>query len=209
MFLKILRNITPPIFPRFLGFIISFFHKKLGYIFDGNSEIFEAAIVGVKKYGEWGVGQSTIFMSNRADIVVAIDSDQLWIEKLKNQVNASVRLDYVNVGPIGAWGRPLDYSKRSQFRVYLNQLFSYNIDYDLILIDGRFRVACFLTCLLNCKPSTKIIFDDYVDRPYYKIIEEFLKPTKVNNRQALFIIPPNLPIMEISIMLDKFEYVLD
>ena len=33
---------------------------------------------------------------------------------------------------------------------------------DCVLVDGRFRVCCFLTSLKNAEQGTRIIFDDYV-----------------------------------------------
>jgi hypothetical protein len=36
---------------------------------------------------------------------------------------------------------------------------------DLVLIDGRFRLACFLHPLLAAAPGTPILFDDYTNRP--------------------------------------------
>jgi hypothetical protein len=44
-----------------------------------------------------------------------------------------------------------------------------------VLVDGRFRVACVLESLLSLSPlsETKILLDDYVDRPEYAVVEEY------------------------------------
>ena len=44
-----------------------------------------------------------------------------------------------------------------------------------MLVDGRFRVACVLESLLSLSPlsETKILLDDYVDRPEYAVVEEY------------------------------------
>ena len=57
---------------------------------------------------------------------------------------------------------------------------------DLILIDGRFRVLCFLTSLKFSPKGTKILFDDYRDRQFYHIVEEFCPIIDRCGRQALF-----------------------
>jgi protein O-GlcNAc transferase len=35
---------------------------------------------------------------------------------------------------------------------------------DVVLIDGCFRVACFLACWANIQRPTTVIFDDYTER---------------------------------------------
>ena len=59
--------------------------------------------------------------------------------------------------------------------------------------------------------GTKIIFDDYNVRDHYHYVEQFLKPTKKNNRQSLFIIPKKnkLNIEKIKKSVDNFRYVFD
>ena len=47
---------------------------------------------------------------------------------------------------------------------------------DLVLVDGRFRAACFLASLLFARPGAVILFDDYVDRPFYHTVEAFGTP---------------------------------
>jgi hypothetical protein len=46
---------------------------------------------------------------------------------------------------------------------------------DLVLVDGRFRVACVLESLLSLSPSseTQILLDDYIDRPHYTVVEQY------------------------------------
>ena len=57
---------------------------------------------------------------------------------------------------------------------------------DLILIDGRFRVACCLKCFDKINQDCFIIFDDFLNRPqyhivldYYEIIEKTIDNTMV------------------------------
>jgi hypothetical protein len=59
---------------------------------------------------------------------------------------------------------------------------------DLILIDGRFRVACALTCLQHLKGNreTTILVDDYLNRPHFQIIEEFANLEGYAGQMAIF-----------------------
>ena len=80
---------------------------------------------------------------------------------------------------------------------------------DTVLIDGRFRVASFLTTLLYCEKGTKIIFDDYVTRSKYHIVEMFEQPIKSQGRQSLFIASNDYDKELLKKYIDKFEYVFD
>ena len=44
---------------------------------------------------------------------------------------------------------------------------------DLILIDGRFRVACCLKCYDIINDNCLIIFDDFFKRQHYHIVLEY------------------------------------
>ena len=59
---------------------------------------------------------------------------------------------------------------------------------DLVLIDGRFRVACALTTIkyLTNKVSFEILVDDYGDRPEYREIEKYVQLTSMQGRMAVF-----------------------
>ena len=74
-------------------------------------------------------------------------------------------------------------------------------------MDGRFRVACFLTSLLNADAGSIIIFDDYTLRPEYHIVEIFEKPIEINKRQAAFQVSGNYDSKELQFYIDKFEFV--
>ena len=81
----------------------------------------------------------------------------------------------------------------------------------LVLIDGRFRVCCFLTSLKFAEAGTKIIFDDYVNRPYYHFIEKYVSRINECGRQCLFIVPSKIKIDIDSLNkdIDAFRFVMD
>ena len=87
--------------------------------------------------------------------------------------------------------------------------FSEGFSPDVVLIDGRFRVACFLYALIHTKPGTVIIFDDYADRPEYHVVEEVISPVEVDQRQAKFVRPNGELSKAAAHLLDKFEFVMD
>ena len=208
--------------PLFLIFLIRirykilFFSRKLrGKIFDGHDLLFKASIKDTSVYAEYGVGESTIWtFKNTKCKIIAVDSSQEWLEKIKFKTslrNTSNRIDFnwVDLGPLSNWGKPSSYAKRENIKTYLNYIWQQSLKPSLVLIDGRFRVACFLTCLLRANSGTKLIFDDYVNRPYYHIIEEIIEPTQLSPRQALFIVPVNIDKIRVQKYLEKFLLVMD
>ena len=82
---------------------------------------------------------------------------------------------------------------------------------NFILIDGRLRVLCFLVSLKKCNSGTKIIFDDYVNRKFYHIVEELIKPSSNDGRQCLFEVgdKKDLDMIKLDFLINKFNYILD
>jgi hypothetical protein len=58
---------------------------------------------------------------------------------------------------------------------------------DLYLIDGRFRVACFMETLMRCKPDAVLLMHDYAPRPEYHVVEQFARPFMVCSTLYAFI----------------------
>ena len=74
----------------------------------------------------------------------------------------------------------------------------------VVLVDGRFRVACFLKMLKSMAPqdlnSTQILIHDY-ERPEYHVIEEFAELVGRRGRLALF--HPKPPYMRSETRLQR------
>jgi hypothetical protein len=181
-------------------------------LFDGQGGLFEELAKGVRVYGEYGVGQSTRFIHDRTEArILAVDTSKEWVEATKASIGDTDRLflEHVDLGELGEWGMPTTYRNRDKIDDYLNFIWTRSFDPDLVLIDGRFRVACFTTSLLAAKPGCRILFDDYVERPHYHVVEELLEPERVNARQALFVVPERFDRAAAARMGDAFRLVRD
>ena len=101
--------------------------------------------------------------------------------------------------------------KRTFSRNYTDFLWKQPEKPDTVLIDGRFRVCCFLTTLKLADEGTRIIFDDYINRPHYHFIEKYVPRVTVCGRQCLFIkaLKYNLDINELSKDIESFRFVMD
>lgn len=209
---RIFRSILPPII---FQPIVYFFAKDKVTLFDGknNSRLFQRLLATSEIYAEYGCGLSTQYVLDNTTIpVLSVDSSNEWVELVKIRSKNSQRLNIhcADVGEVGDWGRPISYQKRANFHEYTDWVWEQSITPDTVLIDGRFRVACFLTCLLKAPKGTKIIFDDYTNRPEYHLVEEFLYVKETCGRQALFITDTQIEDQtKISTLLEQFRYVMD
>jgi predicted O-methyltransferase YrrM len=75
------------------------------------------------------------------------------------------------------WGYPGPKSTHIQHIKYSNHMRTLTPEeqqsIDLILIDGRFRVACCLKCFDIISPDCLIVFDDFLDRPQYHVVLDY------------------------------------
>ncbi|WP_372921967.1 hypothetical protein, partial [Roseovarius sp.] len=165
---------------------------RSGFLFHGNDALFKSLAKDAKIYGEYGVGKSTVWMANNTSAkVIAVDTSNKWINKVKNQTirTKNINIHHSDLGSVGFMGRPRSYSRREFFSDYTDYLWKQKEKPDLTLIDGRFRVCCFLTSLKFAEEGAKIIFDDYVNRPQYHVVEKYVARAEECGRQALFVVP--------------------
>ncbi|WP_086641262.1 glycosyltransferase family 2 protein [Acetobacter tropicalis] len=151
---------------------------------------------------EYGSGGSTLLAAQQKhSIVMSVESDKEWVENLEkviaqNYPKANVLLQYVDIGDTGEWGFPMDESQWRNWHNYPLSIWSHSRFKmpDLVLIDGRFRVGCFMATLLSCKKPVTVLWDDYKDRSSYHVVEEYVKPVAMIGRMARFeLVPQTLP----------------
>lgn len=153
---------------------------------------------------EYGSGGSTVLASElEGKTISTIESDAAWLKNLKAYIDgsaprATVHYHHANIGPTQAWGRPKDLSKSAQWSAYPTAVWhSPGFQQpDLVLIDGRFRVACFIACAVFTRAPVTILFDDYRDRPRYHYVERFALPVERHGRLAVFRLTPGLVTAE-------------
>jgi hypothetical protein len=153
-------------------------------------------------YLEYGSGATTVMAASMGvSYVVTTESDANWLAALRHKLlllggPTNTELIHADIGPTRDWGYPTsdvnwrDYPKYPV--VSWRRCSHYGLTPDVVLIDGRFRVACFLASLAFGAPGTRILFDDYFDRPHYHAVEQFLSPVAKHDRAAEFVIadPP-------------------
>jgi hypothetical protein len=174
---------------------------------------FERYLSAASSYLEYGSGGSTVMAAEIPDLKIqTIESDKVWLDELATKPAVKTAIDqkrlslvHVDIGPTGQWGRPIDESGRDRWPNY--QTAPWRGDYcpDLILIDGRFRVACAIQTALRLKNDAHIIVHDYRSRNQYHEIERFFKLVEEWQDLAVFSSAEiDRPAAEDS--LKKFEY---
>jgi hypothetical protein len=181
-------------------------------LFDGDGALFIDELRDKAIYGEYGVGKSTKWVAKHTTAtIVAVDTSRDWVDSVTRALKDSGRHEvvWIDVGPLGSWGRPLSYERSDRFIDYVESIWTRSTVPEVVLIDGRWRVACFLTSLLRAPAGTPIFFDDYVGRSQYHIVERFVRPTATCGRQVRFEVPASFDRDAVAKLRDAFLYVTD
>jgi hypothetical protein len=170
--------------------------------------VFEKAVEGSRVYLEYGSGGSTVLASRFVKKLFCVESDAWFLRAVERKLHASGSVSenhflHANIGLTEFWGKPaFTNSTAGRLRRWSRYpqlpwkfLESDGVVPDLILIDGRFRIACMLESLTHLDDqSTTICFDDYFDREAYSIVERFADMFDRAGRMALFRKKPNFDL---------------
>lgn len=148
MIKKFIHSLIPPIL--FYLFDLLKYKFSKNKLFDGNSSLFEENLLSDHIYGEYGVGLSTLYAESiGVSAGVSIENDLEWLLKIKGNIKKtdSWFFQFIDCGDTYRWARPKNLEKRRDFLCYANAMWQQKVKPNFILIDGRFRVLCFLIAL--------------------------------------------------------------
>lgn len=180
--------------------------------FHGNGHLWIALIAHTATYAEWGMGESTDYALRLESCTVrSVETSDEWFTRTCAVHGGNDRFEgiLVDLGEVGSWGRPKSYAMRHRITDYLQAPFLGERSPELVLVDGRFRVACVLSALLQGDPGMIIVIDDYVGRPHYHVLEEVLTPIAVAGRQAVYVRPDTIDATAVRALLAEFTHVMD
>lgn len=133
-------------------------------------------------YFEYGCGGSTA-LACRSNVTrfATVESDKKFMDGLvQNSTCLSdavarnrLATNYVNIGPTGAWGYPTNASTKLSWHAYPEYITTIDWKPDLVLIDGRFRIASTLFALGHIDDTGLVVIHDFHVRPYYHLVLEF------------------------------------
>jgi predicted RNA methylase len=177
---------------------------------------FERYVSATPCYLEYGAGGSTLHAVRMgARHVVSVDSSKDWVDAVRKNLptNSQVDLLYCNIGQVGAWGRPTDDEDIHAYHTYMAAPWKVvgekSLDPQLVFIDGRFRVACFLYSLICASPGARILFDDYMTRKQYHVVEEFCSRYGNYGRMAVFHVDKQYSLPPIIARIAEYSIISD
>lgn len=190
-----------------------YFHKN-------DKELFYKYLQLSTNYFEFGSGGSTYQASIRQNLqqIYSVESDIHWFQLLQskliqNKEKINLILIDLQCQP-NNWGNPGKHSSIDDWKKYSNIIYNLNNEekqkLDLILIDGRFRVACCLKCFDVISENCFIIFDDFLNRKQYHIVLNYYDIIEKTEDNAMVVLkkkqnctPPTIEIIE------KYELIKD
>lgn len=194
--LKDLRDIS-----RFLMFGADRSELTQGTTFgDKGDQFFRSTVASANSYLEFGSGASTYVAARLGVSVVTVDSDRKFLEHVEIACRflpaprVPRRYIHADIGLVGPWGQPLlkSPSRRRElaWMAYPTapwRVLGRDFHADVVLVDGRFRVACALaTAILQAGQDWTLLFDDYLERPAYWKFEAFGQLVALHGRMAEF-----------------------
>ena len=114
------------------------------------------------KVFEWGSGRSTLWFADRVRSIVSIEYNKEWADKVTEMIGAknvnNVELKYI----------PLDHAKHlptpriyEPLPKYVSEIFNYPKEsFDLVIVDGHYRLTCVDQCLDYIKPGGYLLIDN-------------------------------------------------
>jgi len=163
-------------------------------------------------YLEYGSGGSTYQANLRKNIekIYSIESDIQWQNNIKKKT-ATDKINYIYVDMKtlpNNWGHPGKDATNEEKINYSEQIRLLDKDIinkiDLILIDGRFRVACCLKCHEVINDNTLIALDDYIPRlnMYGEVLNYFDIINQTSDNNMVILKKKNIVTKEI---INKYE----
>ena len=154
-------------------------------------------------YFEFGSGGSTNVASFYNLTVYSVESDKMWHYKLKN---SGINANYITIDlkSNGNFGNPGKETTVEDWKKYI-QAYKSEYNADIILIDGRFRVACALDIFPKIRNDTIVLIHDYVRKEYH-IVENYYIKIKRWDNLASFVKKPNIDSIPKSIY-NKYIYI--
>lgn len=182
---------------------------------DDEIQVFESYLLKATIYFEYGSGGSTCMASRMENIhwIHTTESNEKWVHELKKNPDVEKRIIkkqiLFTVIDIGGnpqfWGYPQNESKKFNWPSYSQAICISKYIPDLVLIDGRFRVACAIQVMIHCHESTIICIHDYLNRKHYHCLENFMDVLEKKDTLIVFRKRQDISTEERKIMDEMYE----
>lgn len=161
------------------------------------AEALAEAYAGASSVLEYGSGGSTVMAAEAGAAVWAVESDAAWAQMMQgwfaaHPAKAGAQVIHIDIGPTREWGHPETTEHFRRWPDYPLKIWDMPgfTHPDVVLVDGRFRLACFLTVAYRITRPVTLFFDDYTPREAYHKAEALARPTAIIGRMARFDLTP-------------------
>ena len=176
--------------------------------------LFRSFIGRAQGYVEFGSGGSTFLAAQSGTgVIVSTDSAQGWIDSVRTQCVAAQTptvpyLIAADIGATGAWGYPIDESRRGSWRCYYELCWERpgTQDADLYMVDGRFRVACAMQVLLRARVGALLAIHDFASREHYHAVRRFAREIATMEDLSVFLVPEGRDLSGIALTLAEHAF---
>lgn len=120
---------------------------------------------------EFGGGGSTLWLADRAAEIVTVEHDPKWFDVLKKLAPANVRIELRQ--PRSQGSITSDSAPGKFFNDYVDAIIEQpDRVFDLIIVDGRARVACGRAAISKLKRGGMLFLDDSNRQRYSALFED-------------------------------------
>jgi hypothetical protein len=169
-------------------------------------------------YFEYGSGGSTYQANLKPNIqkIYTVESDKTWMDKLNSVITNNSKITYI-YNEMGTkphtWGYPCGRCLKTDLINYSEHIRNLSVEerskIDLVMIDGRFRVACCLKCFDIINDSCYIAFDDFLIRKKYHIILVYYEIVEKTEDKRMVILRKKKNISIPADLIRKYELIPD
>tara|TARA_B100001989_G_C24419151_1_gene403116 strand:+ start:265 stop:822 length:558 start_codon:yes stop_codon:yes gene_type:complete len=127
-------------------------------------------------YFEWGSGFTTVTADKIGAKVTSIEGSKDWYNKMiKKKFSNRTNLFYVDIGETGSFSNPKDPTKSH------NYITSIKDKQDIILVDGRWRVACAIRAFPFISENGRLMIHDFHRKYYHSLLKIYQEESKVDS----------------------------
>lgn len=175
-----------------------------------------------ENYFEYGAGGSTLLACKVSSIqrIRTIEANALFLEGLINNstcLQSSLNTNrfqpkIVDIGPLGDYSNPVDDTSRDLWPRYSESILEESSRKpDVILVDGRFRVASTLLSLLTVRENGVVLIHDFFIRPQYYEVLKYVDIVDCVENMIVVRLKPYDQILwkEFESDIDKYKYIVN
>lgn len=152
------------------------------FTYESEKKFFLSHLNQTQKILEYGSGESTLEIAKLVKEVISIEHQESWFDYLLPKIPTNCRLylqkpnlNYIEGGHCGTY---------EEFENYVNKGLEF-APYDIILIDGRARVACSSICRQLGHENTIVFVHDF-ERVEYQECLKYLNIVDSVERMSKF-----------------------